>query len=129
MTALIGWFVNLFTNGLLGKLVDMFKAGTAALSNTTIARVNAGATVAQAEIGGATQLAIADKTWWLTALMKPVCFYTFMMHVGAVVIDTTFKLHWGIPKLPAPYADMEANVIYICLGIVGAWGLTRLIVK
>ena len=30
---------------------------------------------------------------------------------GAIVLDSTFPLHWGIAKLPAPYDSYEQAII------------------
>lgn len=129
MTLLWTWITNFITGGLLDKVVGWFQTGLATLSNTEIAKVQAQATVSTTLITAARDVEIADKGWWLTASMKPVAFYVFMLHVGAVVFDTTFKLHWGIPKLPEPYQTMEANVLYMCIGLAGAVGLFRIIKK
>lgn len=123
------WVISLFTSGVLTKLWGWAQSLLGVVANTEVTKLTTAAQVDVAIQGYARDMAVADKGWWLTAAMKPVCFYTFMLHVGAIVLDTTFKLHWGIPKLPEPYGTLEANVIYLCLGIAGAYGISRIIRK
>jgi hypothetical protein len=129
MLTALTWLTNFLSGGLLTKVFGWVSSWITSSTNLGVAKVTTAGTVAIAETQAASSMAIADKGWWLTAAMKPTVFYLFMLHVGAVVLDTTFKLGWSVNKLPTPYDVMEANVIYVCLGIVGAWGLTRLILK
>lgn len=136
MTLLLGWIANTLSGGLLNTAFGWVTTWIGGVTNLQLAKVTAATQVTQATLAtqvaseqASTQASIADKGWWLTAAMKPVAFYTFMLHTGAIVLDSTFKFGWGIPKLPSPYDAMETNVIYLCIGIAGAFGLSRIIKK
>lgn len=133
---MLTWLLNAVSGGLLDKVFGFAEKGLSTISSIDRTKITAATqvTLGQQQVdialaGDAKELALADKGWWLTAAMKPVAFYTFMAHVIAVVADRTLKLQLGVPMLPAPYDAMEANVIYICLGIAGAYGVSRIVKK
>lgn len=57
------------------------------------------------------ELIIAEGGWWVTRLIRPLIVYPFILHVGAVAVDSTFTLGWGIAKLPSPYESLEQTII------------------
>jgi len=124
---MLAWLANAVTGGLLDRLLGFAGKATDAIASTERAKIASQTTIAQEALKGSVEVSIADKAWWLTAAMKPAIFYLFLVHVGAIVLDTTFKLHLGVAKLPAPYDTMEANVIYMCVGLAGLMGLSRII--
>lgn len=74
------------------------------------------------------QESINDSKWWVTAWEKPLLFYLCALHFGAVVIDTTFSFHWGIPKLPAPYDTYQGVVLLSDVIVMSTAGLTQKVV-
>jgi hypothetical protein len=135
------WFVNLLTGVLFGSLVDAFKTWR----TTEVVKYQTGVQAdtqvitktidAQVELNKlATQLAIADKGWWVTAWMKPALFYTLFCHVAAIVFDSLpFLGHkigsWQIPPLPHPYDTLEMWTMLAIVGIVGIKGVARVFTK
>lgn len=69
-----------------------------------------------------------DRGWWVTALEKPLLFYLCLLHFGAVMLDSTFKFHWGIPKLPPPYDNYEGLVLMSDVIVISTGALTNKIV-
>lgn len=53
----------------------------------------------------------ADRGWRVTAWIRPLLVYPCVVHFGAIVLDSTFPLGWGISKLPAPYDIYEQAII------------------
>ena len=57
------------------------------------------------------EILIQDQGWWVTAWIRPLTAYPFVLHVGAIALDSTFKFGWGVPKLPSPYDQMEWTIL------------------
>ena len=114
----LGWLGgDLFTK-LIGAVADYFQkkadgdlaryqTGVAADTQIALALVNAELQARQAQA----QLLQADRGWWVTAWIRPLLVYPCVAHFGAIVLDSTFPLHWGIAKLPAPYNSYEQAII------------------
>lgn len=105
-------------DALLGRLADYlrakanddlarFQTGVAADTQIAIAQVNAQIEARKEQA----KLMEADRGWWVTAYIRPLIVYPCVMHFGAIVIDSTFLLGWGIAKLPPPYDGYEQAII------------------
>jgi hypothetical protein len=84
-----------------------YQTGVAADTQVALAQINAEleARRKQAEI------LQADRGWRVTAWIRPLLVYPCVIHFGAIVLDSTFPLGWGIAKLPAPYDTYEQAII------------------
>ena len=114
----LGWLGGDIFTKLIGAVVDYFQkkadadlaryqTGVAADTQIALALVNAELQARQAQA----QLLQADRGWWVTAWIRPLLVYPCVAHFGAIVLDSTFPLHWGIAKLPAPYDSYEQAII------------------
>jgi hypothetical protein len=84
-----------------------FQTGVQADTQIALAQINAELEARK------TQAAIlqADRGWRVTAWIRPLLVYPCVIHFGAIVLDSTFPLGWGIAKLPAPYDTYEQTII------------------
>jgi hypothetical protein len=105
-------------DALLGRLAEYLRAranddlaryqtGVQADTQIAIAHVNAQIEARKVQA----QLIQADRGWWVTAFIRPLIVYPCVLHFGAIVIDSTFLLGWGIAKLPPPYDGYEQAII------------------
>ncbi len=105
-------------DALLGRLADYlrakanddlvrFQTGVAADTQIAIAQVTAQIEARKEQA----KLLDADRGWWVTAWVRPLIVYPCVIHFGAIVIDSTFLLGWGIAKLPPPYYGYEQAII------------------
>ncbi|MFZ5690685.1 MAG: hypothetical protein ACOY5F_05460 [Pseudomonadota bacterium] len=105
-------------DALLGRLADYlrakanddlarFQTGVQADTQIAIAQVNAQIEARKVQA----KLMEADRGWWVTAWIRPLIVYPCVLHFGAIVIDSTFRLGWGIAKLPPPYDGYEQAII------------------
>jgi hypothetical protein len=105
-------------DALLGRLADYlrakanddlarFQTGVQADTQIAIAQVNAQIEARKVQA----KLMEADRGWWVTAWVRPLIVYPCVLHFGAIVLDSTFRLGWGIAKLPPPYDGYEQAII------------------
>jgi hypothetical protein len=115
---LMGLFGGGAFDVLLGRLADYlrakanddlarFQTGVQADTQIAIARVNAQIEARKEQA----KLMEADRGWWVTAWIRPLIVYPCVAHFGAIVLDSTFRLGWGIAKLPPPYDGYEQAII------------------
>lgn len=118
LVKLLGWLGGDVFMKLVGAVADYFQkkadsdlaryqTGVAADTQIALALVNAELQTRQAQA----QLLQADRGWWVTAWIRPLLVYPCVAHFGAIVLDSTFPLHWGIAKLPPPYDSYEQAII------------------
>ena len=105
-TKLVGVVADYFQKKADGELAR-YQTGVAADTQIALALVNAELQARQAQA----QLLQADRGWWVTAWIRPLLVYPCVAHFGAIVLDSTFPLHWGIAKLPPPYDSYEQAII------------------
>jgi hypothetical protein len=89
--------------------VDLEKFKTAAGTSEALA-----AQVLQANLQYDTQkIAFATSllSWWPFRIILLVLMLPPAMHFAAIMCDSTFPLHWGIPKVPPPYDGYEREFI------------------
>jgi hypothetical protein len=114
----LGWLGGDVFTKLLGAVADYFQkkadsdlaryqTGVAADTQIALALVNAELQTRHAQA----QLLQADRGWWVTAWIRPLLVYPCVAHFGAIVLDSTLPLHWGIAKLPPPYDSYEQAII------------------
>jgi hypothetical protein len=105
-------------DALLGRLADYlraranddlarFQTGVTADTQIAIAQVTAQIEARKEQV----KILEADRGWWVTAWVRPLIVYPCVLHFGAIVIDSTFRLGWGIAKLPPPYDGYEQAII------------------
>jgi hypothetical protein len=115
---LMGFLGGATFDALLGRLADYlrarasddlarFQTGVAADTQIAIAQVTAQIEARKEQA----KLLEADRGWWVTAWVRPLIVYPCVLHFGAIVIDSTFRLGWGIAKLPPPYDGYEQAII------------------
>jgi hypothetical protein len=123
--------------GLLGPLLTFLNKKTDADLEKYKAGVGADATINVSEIQARVQLAQAamaerskDRDHWYTAWMVPTAFGVFMLHAGAVVLDSVPLMghvvgSWHVPALPDAYAAMESNIILTVCGIAAGGSVIK----
>jgi hypothetical protein len=105
-------------DAILGRVADLlqrkasddlarFQTGVAADTQIALSRINADLEARKIQA----QLVQADRGWWVTAWIRPLIVYPCVVHFGAIVIDSTFRLGWAIAKLPPPYDGYEQAII------------------
>ena len=115
---LMGWLGGGALDTLLGRLSDFlrakanddlarFQTGVAADTQIAVARISAEIEARKEQA----KLMEADRGWWVTAWIRPLIVYPCVVHFGAIVLDSTFRLGWGIAKLPPPYDGYEQAII------------------
>lgn len=115
---LMGWFGGGAFDALLGRLAEFlrakasddlarFQTGVAADTQIAIAQINAQIEARKVQA----QLMQADRGWRVTAWIRPLIVYPCVIHFGAIVLDSTFRLGWAIAKLPPPYDGYEQAII------------------
>jgi len=98
----------------LDKVLDYFKSKEL----NEVEKDKIAATVAAQEIQAELEtrklqkdIIATEQGWWVTAWIRPMIVYPFILHIAAITLDSTFKLGWGIAKLPEPYEYMEQTII------------------
>jgi hypothetical protein len=84
-----------------------YQTGVAADTQVALARINAEIELSKQQ---AAMLA-ADRGWWVTAWIRPLVAYPLVVHFGAVVVDTTFRLDLNVPPLPGEFSGYEHDII------------------
>jgi hypothetical protein len=84
-----------------------FQAGVAADTQIALSQVNAQIEARKLQV----QIVQADRGWWVTSWIRPLIVYPCVLHFGAIVLDSTFRLGWSIAKLPPPYDGYEQAII------------------
>jgi hypothetical protein len=115
---LMGWLGGGAFDTLLGRVADLlqrkasddlarFQTGVQADTQIALAHINAQIEARKEQA----KLIQADRGWWVTAWIRPLIVYPCVVHFGAIVLDSTFRLGWGIAKLPPPYDGYEQAII------------------
>lgn len=115
---ILGWFGGDVFNAIVMRIAEYLRQK----ANDELARYQTGVTadtqIALAQVKAElesrkiqAQILQADRGWWVTAWIRPLLVYPCILHFGAVLLDSTFPLGWGISKLPAPYDFYEQAII------------------
>jgi hypothetical protein len=102
-TYLISWL----TGGVLDKLLDAYSKKTDANAQIAVATIQAELETRKLQ----KEILVVEQGWWVTAAIRPLVVYPFILHIGAIALDSTFTLGWGIAKLPSPYENLEQTII------------------
>lgn len=97
-----------------GALFSWLQAKTVSQEQTTVATIQAQSQAAHDEFA-----------WPETRWMIACTIAAFNLHLWAVVIDTVFRMHWGIPTLPAPMDSWEGNVLLAPFAAAGLLGVAK----
>lgn len=54
---------------------------------------------------------IEQTGWWGAKLIILIAGVPSAVHFGAVMLDSTFRFGWGIPKVPPPYDSYEWAIV------------------
>jgi len=118
MPMLLTLALKTFGSGIIEKLLGYLQQRANVQLEERKAEVGADTQLALAQLTAEvearklqTQIALADAGWWVTRWMRPLAFYLCLMHFGAIVLDSTFRLHWGVPALPPPYDGFEQAIL------------------
>ena len=115
---LLGLFGGGAFEALIARVAEIFKQKanddlarfqTGVQADTQIALAQINAQIEARKVQG--QIMQADRGWWVTAWIRPLIVYPCVLHFGAIVLDSTFLLGWGIAKLPPPYDGYEQAII------------------
>lgn len=104
---MFAWALKLLTGGVLDKLLAIYSNKTDKDAQIAVAHIQAELETRKLQ----KDLILADGSWWGTRWIRPLIVYPFILHVGAITLDSTFTLGWGIAKLPSPYESLELMVI------------------
>lgn len=107
MVAILSWITSVLSGGILDKLLAIYskRQDTDALIAVETIKAELETRRLQKE------LIIAEGGWWVTRLIRPLIVYPFVLHIGAIALDSTFTMGWGIAKLPSPYEALEQTII------------------
>ena len=137
---MLGTILSWLTGGIIGSftkpLVEAYKAKQQAKNDHE--RLLADISIKQLEGEQAARMAAKEIRLSTAGFpeMRALSFFTaapFVLHAGAVGIDTTFSLGWGIAAYPKPFDEWEGAILLsffgLQAGVVGvkalAWGLSK----
>ncbi len=103
LTSVISWL----SGGILDKLLAVYSKRQDADALIAVETIKAELESRKLQ----KELIVAEGGWWVTRLIRPLIVYPFILHVGAIAVDSTFTLGWGIAKLPSPYESLEQTII------------------
>ena len=113
------------TGGGIGGLVDAY----AARKDSVLERDRLEAEIIkaqiEAEIDGrrnAAEIRRGTAGFWEMRLISFLIAAPFALHAGAVGLDTTFRIGWGVPAYPPPFDEWEGMIL---LSFFGVYGLAR----
>lgn len=111
---------KLFAGPLIGALSKAYEAKLAADNNES--RMVADVAIEDikrqiADRDAAKEIRLATATFWEMRLITAATALPFVLHAGAVGLDTTFKLGWRIPAYPEPFASWEGLILLSFFGL------------
>ena len=95
------------TSGLLEKVLDVYK--NSENNKTSVVTKELEAEIERRKIQR--DVITVESGWWITAWIRPLVVYPFVLHLWAITLDTLFKFGWGIPVLPGNFNDLEFAVV------------------
>jgi hypothetical protein len=102
-TSIVSWL----SSGVLDKLLDVYSKKQDQNAQIAVETIRAELETRKLQ----KDLLVEEHGWWVTASIRPLVVYPFILHVGAIALDSTFTLGWGIAKLPSPYETLEQTII------------------
>jgi hypothetical protein len=101
------FLIKILTSGMLEKVLQYFeskdKNETAVLTEEIKAEIERRRV--QKEV-----IAI-EHGWWVTAWIRPLLVYPFILHIATIVLDTVFNFGWAIPPLPGLFQELEIAIV------------------
>lgn len=76
---------------------------------------------------GARQVRLATSGMWEMRLLTFLIAAPFVLHSGAVGLDTTFSFGWGIPAYPSPFDEWEGAILLSFFGLYAGVGGLKVI--
>lgn len=117
---MFAWIAKLFAGPLLGALGDAYKVRLAAdndesrmVADTIIKDIER----QMADRQAAKEIRLATAGFWEMRLMTALVALPFVVHAGAVGIDTIFSMGWRIPAYPAPFSEWEGLILLSFFGL------------
>ncbi len=104
---LIGLILRLATAGVLDKLLAYFQNKTDKDAMVNVEHVKAEIERRKVQ----QEIITVEQGWWVTAMIRPMIIYPFVLHIWAITLDTVFKFGWAVPALPGPFNDLEFAVV------------------
>lgn len=117
---MLALLAKLFASPLISALGDAYKAKLAAANDEQRIIADVAIEDIKRQISdreAATQIRLATATFWEMRLMTACVALPFVLHAGAVGIDTTFKMGWRIPAYPEPFASWEGAILLSFFGV------------
>jgi len=117
---MLAWLGNLITGPLIGALLKGWQAKLAA--DTDEKRIIADAAIEDikkqiSDRQAAKEIRLATAGFWEMRLMTALVAIPFVLHAGAVGLDTIFKMGWRIPAYPAPFSEWEGLILLSFFGL------------
>lgn len=114
MIAIIGTIVQSFIGGIVGPLFGYLtkrqEVQLDGFRNATGIDLEAYKAALEAKIE-TSRLRASANSWLGARIITMVAGVPAAMHFGAVMLDSTFRFGWGIPKVPAPYDQYEWAIV------------------
>lgn len=107
MLSIFTSIVSYLSGGVLDKLLDIYSKKTDSNAQIAVATIQAELETRKLQ----KEILVVEQGWWVTAAIRPLVVYPFILHIGAIALDSTFTLGWGIAKLPSPYENLEQTII------------------
>lgn len=107
MLKIFASIISWLSGGVLDKLLDAYSKRQDVNAQIAVETIKAELETRKLQ----KDLLSEEHGWWVTALIRPLIVYPFILHVGAIAVDSTFTLGWGIAKLPSPYEYLEQTII------------------
>lgn len=107
MVAVLSWITSILSGGILDKLLAIYSKRQDTDALIAVETIKAELETRRLQ----QQLILAEGGWWVTRLIRPLIVYPFVIHIGAIALDSTFTMGWGIAKLPSPYESLEQTII------------------
>lgn len=111
---------KLFAGPLIGALSKAYEAKLAADNDESRLIAEAAIKDIERQIAdreAAKEVRLATATFWEMRLMTALIALPFVIHAGAVGIDTTFSMGWRIPAYPPPFSEWEGLILLSPFGV------------
>lgn len=120
-------------SGLLQQLASILEkradAAVAARTSDNVTGAQVAAELLKAQIE-TNKLKVANNAWWGAQLIILVAALPCAIHIAGIMLDSTFRFGWGIPRVPAPYDTYEWAIVQSffilqpvngLIGVINAW--------
>ena len=114
MLALVGSLVSSLASGILAPILGYFTSKDTITLQGFQAAASADTDAYKAYLAAQVQvdtLRASQNMWWGARLLYLVGGGAAVTHFAAVMLDSTFRFGWGVPKCPAPYDTYEWAIV------------------